>query len=84
MFLAAARTIAGLSPAKNDPRANLLPPLAEIRKVSLAVAISVAKQAESEGLAHHVPNRDFTEAITSLMWDPVYATYRRSQLAHRR
>ena len=32
MFLAAARTIAGLSPAKKDPRANLLPPLAEIQK----------------------------------------------------
>ncbi|MFY9893757.1 MAG: NAD-dependent malic enzyme, partial [Xanthobacteraceae bacterium] len=34
MFLAAARTIAELSPAKHDPRANLLPPLAELRKIS--------------------------------------------------
>jgi len=30
MFLAAARTIAELSPAKRDPQANLLPPLAEL------------------------------------------------------
>ncbi len=44
MFLAAARTIAELSPAKHDPHANLLPPLREIRKVSLHVAIAVAKQ----------------------------------------
>jgi malate dehydrogenase (oxaloacetate-decarboxylating) len=84
MFLAAARTIAGLSPAKHDPRANLLPPLAEIRKVSLAVAISVARQAESEGLAHHVPDQDLIEAVTSMMWEPVYATYRRLQLARNR
>jgi malate dehydrogenase (oxaloacetate-decarboxylating) len=77
MFLAAARTIAGLSPAKHDPRANLLPPLAEIRKVSLAVALAVARQAVNEGLAHPVPDQDLSDAVTALMWDPVYATYRR-------
>ena len=31
MFLAAARTIADMSPAKRDPQANLLPPLVEAR-----------------------------------------------------
>ncbi len=77
MFLAAARTIADLSPAKKDPRANLLPPLAEIRKVSLAVAISVARQAQSEGLAQPGLDQDLTDAVTSLMWEPVYATLRR-------
>jgi len=81
MFLAAARTIAGLSPAKNDPRANLLPPLAEIRKVSLAVAIAVAKQAVKEGLADLAPDRDLTGAVTALMWEPIYAAYRRLPLA---
>jgi malate dehydrogenase (oxaloacetate-decarboxylating) len=80
IFLAAARTIAGLSPAKNDPRANLLPPLAEIRKVSFAVAIAVAKQAVKEGLAHLRPDQDLTDAVTALMWEPVYATYRRLSL----
>ena len=77
MFLAAARTIADLSPAKKDPRANLLPPLAEIRKVSLAVALSVARQAQSEGLAQPGLDQDLTDAVTSLMWEPVYATLRR-------
>jgi malate dehydrogenase (oxaloacetate-decarboxylating) len=81
MFLAAARTIAGLSPAKNDPRANLLPPLAEIRKVSLAVAIAVAKQAVKEGLADLAPDRDLTGTVTALMWEPIYAAYRRLPLA---
>jgi malate dehydrogenase (oxaloacetate-decarboxylating) len=47
MFLAAARTIADLSPAKHDPQANLLPPLAEIRKVSFQVATAVGRAAVS-------------------------------------
>ena len=77
MFLAAARTIAALSPAKHDPRANLLPPLTELRKVSLQVATAVAKAAIDEGLAHPLADRDLIAAIGAKMWEPVYATYRR-------
>ncbi len=84
MFLAAARTIANLSPTKRDPRANLLPPLAEIRKVSLAVAIAVAKQAEREGLAQSVPDQELGAAVASMMWEPLYATYRRLRSANRK
>jgi malate dehydrogenase (oxaloacetate-decarboxylating) len=77
MFLAAARTIAELSPAKHDLRANLLPPLADIRKVSLEVAIAVAEQAKVEGLARPVTGQDLAAAITSKIWQPLYAAYRR-------
>ena len=77
MFLAAARTIADLSPAKRDPRANLLPPLVELRKLSFHVAIAVAKQAESEGLALPVAEDDLVAAVNAKMWEPLYAPYRR-------
>jgi malate dehydrogenase (oxaloacetate-decarboxylating) len=77
MFLAAARTIAELSPAKRDPRANLLPPLRELRKLSFQVAIAVAKEAESEGLALPVAEGDLVAAVKSKMWEPLYATYQR-------
>jgi malate dehydrogenase (oxaloacetate-decarboxylating) len=77
MFLAATRTIAELSPAKRDPQANLLPPLAELRKISLRVAIAVATQAEAEGLAYPVPDHDLAAAVKSMMWEPLYAAYRR-------
>jgi len=77
MFLAAARTIAELSPAKYDPQANLLPPLAELRKISLQVAIAVAPHHRPEGLAHPVPDQDLPAAVRSMMWEPLYATYRR-------
>ncbi len=77
MFLAAARTIAELSPAKHDPRANLLPPLAELRKISFQVAIAVAQQAETEGLAALRPDQDLSAAVSAKMWEPRYAPYRR-------
>ena len=50
MFLAAARAVAELSPARRDPQANLLPPLVDLRKISFHVALAVAKQAMPKGL----------------------------------
>jgi len=82
MFLAAARTIAELSPPKRDPRANLLPPLAELRKISFQVAIAVAQQAETEGLAAPLPDQDLSAAVSAKMWEPHYAPYRRLPLVH--
>jgi malate dehydrogenase (oxaloacetate-decarboxylating) len=82
MFLAAARTVADLSPAKRDPHANLLPPLAELRTVSLHVAIAVAKQAVSEGLAEAIPDGDYETVVRAKMWEPIYATYRRKVAPH--
>jgi malate dehydrogenase (oxaloacetate-decarboxylating) len=77
MFLAAARAIAELSPAKRDPQANLLPPLVEIRDVTYHVAQAVAKQALAEGLAAAMPDEAVAAAIKGVMWEPVYATYHR-------
>ena len=77
MFLAAARTVADLSPAKSDPRANLLPPLAELRHVSRQVAIAVAKQAVSEGLADLGGEEDVAVCIRDKTWEPAYAPYHR-------
>jgi malate dehydrogenase (oxaloacetate-decarboxylating) len=77
MFLAAARTIAYLSPAKRDPHANLLPPLAESRMVALQVAIAVAEQAASEGLARSLAKDDLAATVKSVMWAPLYSPYRR-------
>jgi malate dehydrogenase (oxaloacetate-decarboxylating) len=76
MFLAAARTVADLSPAKYDVRANLLPPLAELRHVSQQVAIAVAKQAIREGLAGP-GGEEVAARIGAKTWEPAYATYHR-------
>ena len=81
MFLAAARTIADLSPAKRDPAANLLAPLVDLRKVSFHVAVAVAKQAQAEGLAEPLSDQLIAAAVRGKMWEPVYAPYRRRQTA---
>ncbi len=77
MFLAAARTIADHSPAASDKEANLLPSLVELRKLSFHVAIAVAKQAQSEGLADPHSDQEIAAAVAAKMWEPFYATYRR-------
>ena len=77
MFLAAARVIAASSPAKSDPQANLLAPLVNLRALSFEVAVAVAKQAQAEGLAKPMTERDTAAAIKAKMWEPVYAPYRR-------
>jgi malate dehydrogenase (oxaloacetate-decarboxylating) len=77
MFLAAAKAIAELSPAKRDPEANLLAPLVDIRKLSFHVALAVARQAQAEGFADARSEEETAAAIKDKMWEPLYASYRR-------
>jgi len=77
MFLAAARAIAAVSPARRDPKANLLPPLIELRRLSFHVAIAAAKQAQADGFAEPTSDDELAAAVRAKMWEPVYASYRR-------
>jgi len=77
MFLAAARAIAAVSPARRDPQANLLPPLVELRRLSFLVAVAAAKQAQADGLAEPISDDELAAAVRAKMWEPIYATYRR-------
>jgi malate dehydrogenase (oxaloacetate-decarboxylating) len=77
MFLAAAKVVAGFSPAKQDPHANLLAPLVDIRELSFHVALAVGKQARAEGLARPMSDEAIASAIRAKMWEPLYADYRR-------
>jgi malate dehydrogenase (oxaloacetate-decarboxylating) len=77
MFLAAARTMADLSPAKHDTQANLLPPLVRSRELSFRVAMAVAKQAQADGLADATSDEQRAAAVRAKMWEPVYAAYQR-------
>ena len=77
MFLAAARRLAELSPARFDPDGPLLPPLTAVRDVSLSVAEAVAMQAQDEGLAERTSHAELQRAIRAAVWSPVYYPYRR-------
>ncbi|HVS47230.1 MAG TPA: NAD-dependent malic enzyme [Verrucomicrobiae bacterium] len=70
MFIAAAHTIAEMVDA-SQLGAPILPAVANLREVSVCVAIAVAKQAVREGLARvNPPNLE--TAIRNAMWEPRY------------
>jgi len=76
MFKAAARALADLSPARLDPAANLLPPVADLRKVAVSVAQAVARAARDEGLCKPLDDAAIDRAIAAKMWTPTYCPYR--------
>ncbi|MFL5532950.1 MAG: NAD-dependent malic enzyme [Gemmatimonadales bacterium] len=77
MLMAAARALAEVSPARLNPEANLLPPVTELRDVSLRVAQAVAMQARQEGLSEAMDAGDIYRKIRDKMWTPTYQPYRR-------
>ncbi len=81
MLMAAARALADCSPARRNPRANLLPPVSDLRDVSLRVAHAVALQARKEGLTEPMDAGDMFRLIRDKMWTPTYHPYRRRPAA---
>jgi malate dehydrogenase (oxaloacetate-decarboxylating) len=77
MIKASALALAALSPTRKDKRANLLPPLSNIRSVSLEVAKAVGSQAIQDGLAA-VDAAGFEKELAANIWDPAYKTYERA------
>ncbi len=75
MFMAAAEALAALSPAVRG-ECRLLPPVTEIRAVSLAVAHAVARQAQKEGVAEPCDAETLSARIRANVWEPVYPEYR--------
>jgi malate dehydrogenase (oxaloacetate-decarboxylating) len=77
MIMAAAKALAALSPARTDKSAPLLPPIAEARKTSLAVAEAVGMQAMADGVTEAVEEARLADELRAYVWDPVYLPYER-------
>lgn len=77
MFMAAAKALASCSPAKDNPKANLLPPLTEVREVSFKVAFAVAKEAVKANLAEQLSDEQIEKRIRQLVWKPEYIYYKK-------
>ena len=79
MFLIASESLAEISPAKQDPTANLLPRLKDVRAVSRHIAIAIAKEAVATGLSSmkDLTEKQIIDLIDDYMWEPVYIPYRR-------
>src|SRR5271157_2042470 len=76
MFMAAARALAGCSPARDDPAGPLLPPLAESRRVSRVIALAVAAAAQRDGLAAPCRPEKLVRLVDSKIWQPHYLPMR--------
>ncbi len=78
MFMAAAKALAQLSPARQDPEGTLLPPLGQIRSVSVAVAAAVGLQAQADGVADSCDPETLERQIHAGVWEPAYRPYVRA------
>lgn len=78
MFMAAAKALAGASPALTNPGANLLPPVTAMRDISLVVARAVAREARREGLTAELTDAEIDLAIAARIWTPRYLPYRKA------
>jgi len=81
MIMAAAKALASLSPARADKSAPLLPPIADSRKTSAAVAAAVGRQAMAQGVADACDEADFAERIRAYVWEPEYQPYERIMIS---
>jgi malate dehydrogenase (oxaloacetate-decarboxylating) len=75
MFMAAAQALVELSPARHDKLERLLPPVTQLRTVSLAVAEAVARQAIKDGLADRRDDDVLKAEIRANVWEPAYLPY---------
>ncbi|HEV2194111.1 MAG TPA: NAD-dependent malic enzyme [Candidatus Acidoferrum sp.] len=75
MFLAAARALAGYSPALSDPTAPVLPPLTGLRGAAVEIACALGEQAQREGLCVKSSLESLRNAIVAAQWVPVYPSY---------
>lgn len=77
MIMAATKALASISPARVDKNAPLLPPIADARQTSAAVAEGVFRQAIAEGVAEPTSEAEIAEKLSAYMWEPVYRPYER-------
>ena len=75
MMLAAARTLAGNSPALKDSSASLLPPLTDIRRVAAQIAVAVGIEAQMDGLAPKLPREELQQRVMATQWTPSYPSF---------
>ena len=72
MFLTAATTLSGLVSAERLANGALYPQIADLRQISQAIAVAVAREARDSGLARLPAEEDIEAAVSAAMWAPAY------------
>lgn len=76
MFFAASRALSSLVTPAQERSGQLLPPMADIRRVSRAVAKAVAVEARDAGLGRLLDDQQYEYLVAQAQWLPRYAPYR--------
>jgi malic enzyme len=74
-FLVAARTLSAQVDRARFDSGALYPPVQELRRVSRAVAIAVAREVQAGGLSGAAPGGDAASAVDAATWWPEYVPY---------
>jgi malate dehydrogenase (oxaloacetate-decarboxylating) len=74
MMLAAAKALAGNSPALVDSSASLLPLLTDIRRVAAEIAIAVGTEAQNAGAAPKLAEGELRQRVAASQWTPAYSS----------
>jgi len=77
MLMASSNALADCSPLLQDAKADLLPPLSDIQKVSRVIALKVAQAAIADGVAVPLSDEQIQINIEKEFWQPEYRTYKR-------
>jgi len=72
MMQAAARALGEHSPTLKDPGASLLPPLTDVRRLAVAIAIAVALEAQRAGVAPKTSEEELIQRVNESQWMPKY------------
>jgi malate dehydrogenase (oxaloacetate-decarboxylating) len=80
MIFAAARALADLVDP-TTPGASLLPPIEDLRRTSVAVAVAVAQAARRDGVARATLDGDLEAQVRDAVWTPTYRPVRAAEMA---
>jgi malate dehydrogenase (oxaloacetate-decarboxylating) len=72
MFLVAARTMSDMISTDRIHQGALYPPLADLRGISRAIAIAVAREATQAGMAPMMIDSEIESVVDAAMWTPAY------------
>jgi malic enzyme len=75
MFLVAATTLAGLVPEERIEQGAIYPRLTDLRSISRAIAIAVARQGRDEGVAPMATDAEIEAAVDACVWTPRYESF---------
>lgn len=80
MLWAAIKVLADHAPVLKDPKGSILPPITDARMIARKIAIAVATQAYTEGLAQISSEQEIATLIDNIIWSPKYIPLRKNTI----